>query len=100
MIRYLDGVKCVWDRILTCGDTTLPYSTVDSTTVEKLESLCPKFCTAHRNRLLLLMQEGTIFPSVQDDDLRKALIFNLSNIPTLIPTLRTFFETVKYLEPL
>ncbi|PVH91916.1 hypothetical protein DM02DRAFT_663473, partial [Periconia macrospinosa] len=46
------------------------------------------------------MRDRLIFSSVQDEDLRTALLANIINIPMLIPSLRTFFETLKHLEPL
>jgi hypothetical protein len=46
------------------------------------------------------MRERVIFPSVVDEGLRRALLANIITIPSLIPSLWTFFETLKFLEPL
>jgi hypothetical protein len=46
------------------------------------------------------MQDRIIFPSVVDEDVRRTLLSNITNLPSLIPSLFTFFETLKYLEPL
>lgn len=100
MIRYLNHIKRTWDIILRCGHTTLPYSVVDDVTAEKLEGLCPKYSTSDKDYVRELMENHTIFPSVLDESLRQVLLPNIISISTLIPSLRTFFETLKYLEPL
>ncbi|RYN43142.1 hypothetical protein AA0112_g626 [Alternaria arborescens] len=46
------------------------------------------------------MERGDIFSSQQDRSIRKALLENVCTFPGVIPSLRTFFETLKYLEPL
>ncbi|KAF1951404.1 hypothetical protein CC80DRAFT_424765, partial [Byssothecium circinans] len=80
--------------------TTLPYLVINLTTIEKLELLCLKFSITNKEYLYILIRERTIFPTIHDKDTRNALLYNISNIPMLIPLLRTFFETLKYLEPI
>lgn len=46
------------------------------------------------------MENRTIFPLVVDESLRQVLLPNIISISALIPSLRTFFETLKYMEPL
>lgn len=99
MIRYLKHIKRIWDLIITCGDIMLPYSAIDDTTAEKLEALCPKYSASDRVTVIALIQDRTIFPSVSEEYLRRALLANIINVPCLIPSLSTFFETLKFLEP-
>jgi hypothetical protein len=100
MVRYLDHIKTTWNAILECGDTILPYSVVDDITAERLEGRCPKHSASDRDCLSLWIEDRTIFPSIVEDGLRRALLANIASIPSLIPTLSTFFEALKYLEPI
>lgn len=86
--------------MVRCGNTTLPYSIIDDTTAEKLEGLCPRYSCSDWDYVVVLMQNCVLFPSVKDECLRRALLANIKTIPCLIPSLWTFFETLKYLEPL
>jgi hypothetical protein len=45
------------------------------------------------------MSNKDLFPSVVDENVRQALLQNILQLSVLIPTLWTFFETLKYLEP-
>ncbi|KAF2650673.1 hypothetical protein K491DRAFT_666825 [Lophiostoma macrostomum CBS 122681] len=99
MLRYLHHIGKVWNTILKCGDTTLPYSAVDDVTADELEGLCPKYSASDRDYVSGLMQGGVIFPLVVDESLRRALLANICGVSSLIPSLWTFFETLKYLEP-
>lgn len=100
MIRYLAHVKRIWDSILKCGQIILPYSVVDSVTVAKLETLCPRYSASDKDHVSSMMKDHVIFPSVIDETVRKVLLENIVNLPSLIPSLWTFFETLKYLEPI
>lgn len=100
MIRYLKHIERIWDINLRCGDTILPYSVIDDITAEKLEVLCPRHSIRDRDYVVVLMRDRVIFPSVVDEGLRRALLANIASIPSLIPSLWTFFETLKFLEPL
>ncbi|PVH95424.1 hypothetical protein DM02DRAFT_690214, partial [Periconia macrospinosa] len=98
MVRYLKYIKHIWDRIL--GNTELDGSVVNKLTVEKLELLCPKYSQLDRKTISQLMKDNVLFPSVRDAEVRRMLFANICSLPTLIPSLRTFFETLKYLEPI
>ncbi|CAN9092239.1 unnamed protein product [Alternaria alternata] len=43
MTLYLDHVAKAWKRILSYGDTMLPFSAIDAVTVQSLELLSPKY---------------------------------------------------------
>lgn len=100
MVCYLKHIKRIWDIMIRCGDTILPYSVIDYITAEKLEGLCPRYSASDRDHVFNLMQDRVIFPSVVDESLRQALLANITHISSLIPSLWTFFETLKFLEPL
>jgi hypothetical protein len=74
-------------------------SLVDEITVSKLESLAPGVSSQDRKIVETLMAKGEIFVSVKDEDGRNTILGNIVSQTSLIPTLRTFFEDQKYLEP-
>jgi hypothetical protein len=100
MTLYLNHIAKAWKRILRCGDTMLPSSAVDAATVQSLELLAPKHSDIDKALVIDLMERGEIFPSQNDRGIRKSLVENICAFPGVIPSLRTFFETLKYLEPL
>ena len=72
---------------------------MDNATVQNLELLAPKYSMTDRDRITGLMENRTIFPSIQDNEKRRTLTDNLHAFPGVIPSLWTFFETLIYLEP-
>ena len=100
MTLYLEHIAKAWKRILRCGDTMLPSSAVDADTVQSLELLAPKHSDIDKSLVIVLMERGKIFPSQNDRGIRTTLLENLCDFPGVIPSLWTFFETLKYLEPL
>ena len=100
MTLYLDHVAKAWKRILSYGDTMLPFSAVDAVTVQSLELLSPKYSMIDKSLVIDLMERGKIFPSQHDSGIRKTLLENICEFSGVIPSLWTFFETLKYLEPL
>jgi hypothetical protein len=95
---YLRHVASSWKDILRCGTQTLPFSTVDSKTVQYLELLAP---SSPSDKALVedLMKRGVLFPSQSSPQIRQTLLDNIYAFSGVIPSLRTFFETLKYLEP-
>ena len=100
MTAYLRHVAAAWNGILQCGSEAFAPSIVDSTTVGKLESLAPKHSAIDRDMVLAMMQQRELFSSQHDENLRRTLAANICNHQGLIPSLWTFFETLKYLEPI
>ncbi|KAF1937075.1 hypothetical protein EJ02DRAFT_477864 [Clathrospora elynae] len=100
MTLYLDHIAKAWKRILRCGDTMLPFSAVDAVTVQSLELLAPKHSDIDKSLVMDLMERGEIFPSQNDRGIQKTLGENICDFPGVILSLWTFFETLKYLEPL
>jgi hypothetical protein len=85
---------------LRCGDTMLPFSAIDAVTVQNLELLAPKHSDIDKSLVINLIERGEIFLSQNDRGIRKTLVENICDFPGVIPLLWTFFETLKYLEPL
>lgn len=78
----------------------LPFSAVDAATVQHLELLAPKHSDVDKSLVITLMERGEIFPTQNDRGIREALLENICAFPGVIPSLWSFFETLKYLEPL
>ena len=53
-----------------------------------------------KDLILAMMRQGELFPSQHDENIRQALATNICAHSGLIPSLWTFFETLKYLEPI
>ncbi|KAF1353041.1 hypothetical protein EJ07DRAFT_134654 [Lizonia empirigonia] len=100
IIAYLHHIKRAWSGILRTGSEVLPPSIVDATTVTKLESLAPNYSDIDRELVSVLMRNGDLFPSQHDENVRQDLLKNICNFSGIIPSLWTFFETLKYLEPI
>ncbi|OJZ80293.1 hypothetical protein ASPFODRAFT_53668 [Aspergillus luchuensis CBS 106.47] len=78
------------DRIFD-GSNTLPVH-ADAETVLALESQVPKLSEPDREYLRSrMMDDRTLFPSIDESDTRAALWERLKQIDTPIPTLGTFF---------
>lgn len=94
MLRYLAHVHKTWRQI--CGNVpTKP----DVETVSRLELLCPRHASEDAALVSRFMSNRLIFGDVDHAGRRTYLLNRLMDVSTLIPTLRTFFENLKYLEP-
>lgn len=100
MLAYLQHVKHAWSKILRSGSKILPPSIVDAATVEKLESLALKSLGVDRDSISAIMRSGDLFPSQKNKNVRQDLKTNICSYLGVIPLLWTFFETLKYLEPI
>ncbi|ENI00446.1 hypothetical protein COCC4DRAFT_150601 [Bipolaris maydis ATCC 48331] len=100
MAYYLNHVSKVWTKILTCRNITLPFSAVDTVTVDNLESLAPKNSSVDKAFVMDLFERNIVFPSLLDSQIRRELAENICASEGLIPSLWTFFETLKYIEPI
>jgi hypothetical protein len=98
MTLYLDHIAKAWKIILRCGNTMLPFSAVDAVTVQSLELLAPKHSDIDKSLVIDLMERGQIFSLQNERGIRKILVENICDFPGVIPSLWTFFETLKYLE--
>jgi hypothetical protein len=99
MILYLKHIAESWDAILQHESQTLPFTIVDSITVHNIELLAPKYSPIDKELVEDLMSRGVLFPSQSDARVRQSLLNNICTFSGLIPSLRTFFEMLKYIEP-
>ncbi|KAK3061229.1 hypothetical protein LTS18_006731, partial [Coniosporium uncinatum] len=95
--NYLRTVNEVWHTI-TIRSASLATS-LDYTTVERLQSLCPGLSSQDRDLVENLMEDRVIFPHEERMETRDETTRAILTVPTLIVTLRTFFDDVKYLQP-
>jgi hypothetical protein len=91
----LGYVKRVWASIVSGRY----QNHVDEQTVSELELLAPAVSSRDRVRATKLMEERKIFCTLQNEAAREEILQNILVQDRLIPSLRTFFEDQKYLEP-
>ena len=77
----------------------VPRANVDAHTVERLHLLAPASSSTDRDRIDRLLRDDAIFSTVNDPVLRRSLSNNIKAVSCLIPSLFTFFENLKYIEP-
>ncbi len=94
---YLRRVRHVWSKITSSNRRIM--NLVDAATVKHLELRAPAASERDANFARTCMDGGKIFAQVLDPLLRKTIINNISAVERVIPSLGTFFEDIKYLEP-
>jgi hypothetical protein len=94
-MSYLLHVKNVWKSIVM----ERYQEHVDEITVSELELLAPAVSSRDRRHVESLMKDRKIFVTVVEERSRAELLRNILSQTHLIPSLRTFFEDQKYLEP-
>jgi hypothetical protein len=95
MLHYLRHIRTIWGTIIN----GVPNLSIDAITVQNLELLTPAISSQDLSTVVELMQSRTVFPTINDETIRSTLLRNISSVSCLIPSLRTFFENLKYLEP-
>lgn len=86
----------VWRRITPrCIDS----ASVDTITVQMLQTLAPSHSTDDAEKVRRLFDAGTVFPRVTDRAERDELQSNVLTVQHMIPSLFSFFEDIKFLEP-
>ncbi|KAK5104858.1 hypothetical protein LTR62_002770 [Meristemomyces frigidus] len=88
-----------WSTIVPSVLEHLSVDAVDAKTVQRLQGLNPGALRADAKKVETLMQEQAIFPRVYNTNTRKKLLQNILTYDDEIPSLFTFFETLKHLEP-
>ncbi|KAL7649007.1 hypothetical protein ACMYSQ_012585 [Aspergillus niger] len=97
ILSYLETIRTVWMDHIFGGSDTLPVH-ADAETVLALESQVPKLSEPDREYLRSrVMDDRTLFPSIDASDTRAALWERLKQIDTPIPTLGTFFQDLRFL---
>ena len=97
LTQYLKKVKATWDFIL--GDDKDLCMQLDSFTVQSLEGKCPCFSAEDLTLVETSLDRHEIFSSPCFDAQRDQLLQRLRRVKHLIPSIYTFLEDTKYLEP-
>ncbi|KAF4344402.1 Intracellular transport USO1 [Fusarium beomiforme] len=95
--NYLLHILRVWKTIL--GGKKLLMGYVDRQTIELLQLRAPGYSSHDASVVSKGIREGTIFPAIRHQSTRKTIWINLTSLPCLIPSLYSFFEDLKYLQP-
>lgn len=95
LVNYLEDIYVEWQRLVP----ERFRSHVDSQTVTEIELLAPGVSAADASRVEKLMKNKEIFPGVEYFHDRDDILTALKETKRLIPSLKSFFENQKYLEP-
>lgn len=95
MISYLEHVRDIWHTMVPqdCREF------VDEYTAQQLEMLAPAMSRSDSEKVKDLFTRRQLFSALTDPLKRDLLLQAIQSQRCLIPTLRTFFENQKYLEP-
>ena len=93
MTRYLTRIKITWEYIL--NEEAL-RSCLDAGTVTILEGRCPRFSA--EDERLLERKKSDLFPTISAV-LVQSILARVQNIDSIIPSIHTFLEDTKLLEP-
>ena len=94
MFHYLDHVRIFWAGLFRHDKRGMQ---VDRVTVKALELKAPGRSTSDTMTLFLKLKTGEIF-GVFNMDRRMEIWARLQTWEGLVPTLRTFFESFKYIK--
>ncbi|KJF60725.1 uncharacterized protein CIMG_12218 [Coccidioides immitis RS] len=95
LANYLKHIKAVM-TIITNGRPEI----LDAQTVTQLEGRSPFWSRADANHIDMVFDEGLVFPDVISTPEYEILRERVKSIRCIIPSLRTFHEDCKYLEPM
>jgi Protein of unknown function (DUF3723) len=95
MVHYLHHIGRIWRQILS--DEHLSF--VDPASVTFLETLAPKFSIQDSAAVRRAMHDRILFPQISGEITRGQILNRILKIQERVPSLFTFFEDTKYLEP-
>lgn len=73
---------------------------LDASTVQRLEGRAPRWSTDDREYVDEVYADGLLFSKVTDSQTKAIIYQRVINTPSSIPSLHTFHEDIKYLEPM
>lgn len=97
MTRYLRRIKNTWTQIV--GDEEADQLRLDANTVKTLQGRCPSQSSENRAHAQIKMLASDVLPAVTADDQRSRIFNRVCSIEHMIPSIHTFLEDTKYLEP-
>lgn len=95
-MAYLGYISATWTGITANIDVR---NVVDASSVEQLQSLAPHHSSADAKTIDDMIKTNKIFTTLTGESDRSVVLANLHSIQSMIPSLFTFFEDLKYLEP-
>ncbi|KAF2812826.1 uncharacterized protein BDZ99DRAFT_381703, partial [Mytilinidion resinicola] len=96
LIHYLSYIRTTWSFILL--DDARLFALLDPRTVSFLELLSPLYSSADWAEIEESMGSRYLFPAIVDQEVRNDILPRLKS-QSRIPSLHTFSEDTKYLEP-
>ncbi|KAL1845446.1 hypothetical protein Plec18170_009765 [Paecilomyces lecythidis] len=97
VIHYIEVIGMVFRNIL--GGRLEWMELTDRRTVELLQLRVPGKCSGDLRILRQHFLKGDLFPAIKTEEHRQEIWNNLLTVDTLIPSLYTLFEDIKYLKP-
>ncbi|KAI9888420.1 MAG: hypothetical protein M1814_000482 [Vezdaea aestivalis] len=95
ILCYLDHIRSLWSRVAEGFEWT-----VDEPTVRLLQCRAPQAYLEDRQAIQELMDDRSVFSRAAESEARSCIATRLLATGCMIPSLHTFFEDVKYLEPM
>ena len=99
ILNYLRHITRYWNALFAGVDTSVLRDAVDHRSVELLETLAPGASHSDADQVREMMRSKRVFPTIAADAARSVILQNMLSMSCLIPSLFTFFENLKYLEP-
>jgi hypothetical protein len=96
VICYLRQILSTLEQIF--GGRKQLFGSFDCNTAHVLQSRAPGISSEDSIALETPFEKGQLFSSIKDLSQRRMICANLQKITTLIPTLYTLFEDIKYLD--
>lgn len=93
--HYLTHILATWETIV--GRDCAAH--VDANTVASLQGRSPHSCVEDRDYITKIFVSGELFRTVTDQTARRFILDRLLQIKTIIPSIHTFLEDTKFLEP-
>ena len=97
LTRALRRIKEAWVQIV--GEREDDQLRLDASTVRILQGRCPYRSSEDDAQVRMRMLSGEILPAFKADDQRTRILERIRSIEYVIPSLHTFLEDTKYLEP-
>ena len=96
VVLYLRRIYTVWKKLV--GNETEYMSLIDAVTVQSLQLRAPALCRSDRAHIDRLFSENIVFTQFTAET-RQEIRGRLMGVEDRIPSLATFFEDLKFLEP-
>ena len=97
MARYLHRIKQTWTHIV--GDREDHQNKLDANTVRMLQGRCPFRSLSDRTYIETMLLNEELLQGVGSSNLPKTLLQRVMSVEHTIPSIHTFLEGVKWLEP-